>query len=49
MLLINLMQDSAAYDSGVKVGYMIGRALPFVILIVIAFFLIKYFKNKYKK
>jgi len=49
MLLINLMQDSAAYDAGVKVGYIIGRILPFVILIVIAFFLIKYFKNKSKK
>tara|TARA_B100000809_G_C15129958_1_gene527943 strand:- start:3551 stop:3700 length:150 start_codon:yes stop_codon:yes gene_type:complete len=49
MLLINLMQDSAAYDSGVKVGYMIGRILPFVVLIVIAFFIFRYFKNKSKK
>ena len=49
MLLINLIQDSAAYDSGVKVGYMIGRLLPLVVLIVIAYFVFRYFKNKSKK
>jgi hypothetical protein len=49
MLLINLMQDSAAYDSGVKFGYMIGRILPFLVLIVIAYFIFRYFKNKAKK
>jgi hypothetical protein len=46
MLLINLIQDSSAYDSGYNIGYAIGKFLPFVILVVIAFFLFRYFKNK---
>ncbi len=49
MLLITLVQDSSAYDAGYNVGYTIGRYLPFVILVVIAFFLFRYFKNKPKK
>ncbi len=46
MLLINLIQDSSAYDSGYTIGYSIGKYLPFIILVVIAIFLFRYFKNK---
>ncbi|MEM5565768.1 hypothetical protein WNY78_11665 [Psychroserpens sp. AS72] len=50
MLLIHLLiQDSSAYDSGYTIGYAIGKYLPFVVLVVIAFFLFRYFKNKSKK
>ena len=49
MFLISLIQDSTAFDSGYNIGYFIGKYLPLVVIIVIAFFLFRYFKNKSKK
>lgn len=49
MLLISLFQNSEPYDSGYDVGYAIGQNLPYVIILIFAFFIFKYFKNKSKK
>ncbi|SDR72064.1 hypothetical protein SAMN04515667_0435 [Formosa sp. Hel1_31_208] len=49
MLLMSALQDSAAYDSGYDIGYAIGQNLPYIIILVLAFFVFRYFKNKSKK
>jgi len=49
MLLMSTLQDSDAYDSGYDIGYAIGQNLPYIIFIVLAFFVFRYFKNKSKK
>jgi hypothetical protein len=48
-LLISLFQDSDAYDSGYDIGYAIGQNLPYIILLIFAFIMFRYFKNKSKK
>jgi len=49
VLLISLFQDSESYDSGYGIGYAIGQNLPYIIILVLAFFVFRYFKNKSKK
>ncbi|WP_161791976.1 hypothetical protein [Psychroserpens jangbogonensis] len=49
MLLISLFQDSESNNSSYDVGYAIGQNLPYVIILVLAFFVFRYFKNKSKK
>ncbi len=49
MLLSILLQDSTAYDTGYSIGYAIGQNLPYIVVILIAFFVFLYFKNKSKK
>lgn len=49
MLLISLFQDSESYDSGYDIGYAIGQNLPYLFLLIVAFILFRYFKNKSKK
>ncbi|WP_431132889.1 hypothetical protein [Psychroserpens mesophilus] len=44
VLLISLIQDS-----GYDIGYAIGQNLPYIILLILAFILFRYFKNKSKK
>ncbi|WP_157717096.1 hypothetical protein [Formosa sp. Hel1_31_208] len=46
---MSALQDSAAYDSGYDIGYAIGQNLPYIIILVLAFFVFRYFKNKSKK
>lgn len=48
VLLIILSQDSESYDSGYDIGYAIGQNLPYIILLVLAFFVFRYYKNKSK-
>lgn len=48
MLLISLYQDSEPYESGYDIGYAIGQNLPYIIILVLAFFVFRYFKNKSK-
>ena len=54
-LLITLLQDvnideklKEAPDSSYGVGVFIGTLLPFVVLVVIAYVIYRYNKNKYK-
>ncbi|WP_435413221.1 hypothetical protein [Psychroserpens mesophilus] len=47
--LISLFQNSEPYESGYNVGYAIGQNLPYIIILVLAFFVFRYFKNKSKK
>ncbi|MBR9846298.1 MAG: hypothetical protein GYB35_09410 [Algicola sp.] len=49
MLLIALFQDSESYDSGYDIGYAIGQNLPYIILLILAFIVFRYFRNKTKK
>tara|TARA_R110000868_G_scaffold238772_1_gene493240 strand:+ start:4966 stop:5139 length:174 start_codon:yes stop_codon:yes gene_type:complete len=56
MLLINLIQDiniedkiKNAPDSNYEIGVFIGSMLPFVILVIIAYILFRYNKNKINK
>jgi hypothetical protein len=49
MLLIMLFQDSTARDKGYNIGYAIGQNLPYIVVLVVAFFVFRYFKNKSKK
>lgn len=49
MLLIKFLQDSTATDAGYTVGYAIGQNLPYIVILIIAFFVFLYFKNKSKK
>lgn len=49
LLLILLFQDSKPYDSGYDIGYAIGQNLPYIIILIMAFFAFRYFKNKSKK
>jgi len=49
VLLISLFQDSESYDSGYDIGYAIGQNLPYIILLILAYIVFRYFKNKSKK
>lgn len=49
LLLILVIQDSNSYDSGYNIGYAIGQNLPYIIILIVAFFVFRYFKNKSKK
>ncbi|WP_299333120.1 hypothetical protein [uncultured Psychroserpens sp.] len=51
MLFINLLQDSTEPDKGTgyEIGYAIGQNLPYILILIAAFFVIRYFKNKSKK
>ncbi len=49
MRFFTIIQDSGAYDAGYNVGYMIGKILPFILLVVIGYFLYRYFNKKSKK
>lgn len=48
-LLISLFQDSGSNDSGYDIGYAIGQNLPYLFLLILAFLVFRYFKNKSKK
>ncbi|MFK7782950.1 hypothetical protein [Psychroserpens sp.] len=48
-VLIFVVQNSESYDSGYDIGYAIGQNLPYVIILIFAFFIFRYFKNKSKK
>lgn len=45
-LLIFLQEDPN--DKGYEIGYAIGQNLPYVIFIVFAYFMFRYFKNRSK-
>tara|TARA_R110002050_G_scaffold92054_1_gene192832 strand:- start:5425 stop:5601 length:177 start_codon:yes stop_codon:yes gene_type:complete len=54
-LLITLLQDvkideklKNAPDDGYGIGIFIGTLLPFVVLVIIAFVIYRYNKNRYK-
>jgi len=49
MRIANLLQDSTARDAGYNIGYAIGKNLPYIIILILAFFVFRYFKNKSKK
>lgn len=48
-ILIALIQNSESNDAGYNIGYAIGQNLPYIVLLVFAFFAYRYFKNKSKK
>lgn len=48
-LMISLLQNSKSHDSGYDIGYAIGQNLPYVIILIFAFIIFRYFKNKSKK
>lgn len=47
LLFIFLQEDQK--DAGYDIGYAIGQNLPYVIFIVFAYIMFRYFKNKSKK
>lgn len=56
MLLISLLQDVAiedkiknAPDGNYEIGVFIGSMLPFVILVILAYVIYRYNKNRIKK
>jgi len=49
MFLLTVIQDSGAYDAGYKVGYMLAKAMPIIVLVIIGFVLYKIFNKKSKK
>lgn len=49
MLLTLLLQEPTTRDTGYNIGYAIGENLPYIIVLILAFFVFKYFKNKSKK
>ena len=53
MMLLPLLQDidinekiNNAPDASYKIGVFIGTLLPFIVLVVIAYFIHRYFKNR---
>ncbi len=48
-VLLVVLQNTDTYDSGYDIGYAIGKNLPYVIILIFAFFVFRYFKNKSKK
>lgn len=49
IFLISLFQNSEPYNSGYDIGYAIGQNLPYLIILILAFFVFRYFRNKSKK
>lgn len=49
MFQLYILQDSTAQDTGYDIGYAIGQNLPYFIVLVLAFILFRYFKNKSKQ
>ena len=49
MFKTTFVQNSSAYDAGQNIGYFIGRLFPVIIVVIIAYFVYRYFKNKSKK
>jgi len=46
--MLNLIQNSSAYDAGRSIGYFIGRLFPIIVIAIVAYFIYRYFKNKSK-
>lgn len=49
MKLLVVLQESEAYDAGYSLGYTIGKYLPLVVVVVIAYFVYRLIKKKFKK
>lgn len=49
MRLLTFFQNSNAYDTGYSVGYILAKALPFIILVVVLYFIYKLIKKKSNK
>ncbi len=47
LLFIYLQEEPK--DAGYDIGYAIGQNLPYVLFIVFAYFIFRYFKNKSKE
>lgn len=49
MYFIAALQESTENDIGYDIGYAIGQNLPYIIILIFAFLIIRYFSKKLKK
>ena len=49
MCLFAIIQESKENDIGYDIGYAIGQNLPYIIILIFAFLIIRYFSKKLKK
>jgi hypothetical protein len=47
--LLFIIQNNVAYDAGYRIGYVVGRIFPILILLAIVFFVFHIYRKKSKK